>query len=122
MRSWASSYGISMTILGILGYALTKAASVTALIPTFIGLPVTLLALFGRTERSRKHVMHAITLVALIALLGGLQGVLKVPGLLSGEDVARPAAVIEQSVMAFLSGVFVVRSCISFIEARRSRK
>ena len=49
------------------------------------------------------------------------QGLLKLPALLSGGEVARPTAVIAQSVMAILMLLFVGLCVRSFINARVRR-
>ena len=44
------------------------------------------------------------------------------PALLGGQEVARPAAVISQSIMGALTAVFVALCVKSFIDARKARQ
>ena len=46
-----------------------RGASVTALIPAFVGALFLVLALIARNPEARKHVMHAAVAVALLAVL-----------------------------------------------------
>ena len=111
--------GILLVILGVGGYVVTGSQSVTALIPAFIGLPVMILGFVGSTEKWRKHAMHVALILALLAFLGSVSGIPKVFILLSGGDVARPAAVISQTIMAILSLIYLIMGIQSFIAARR---
>ena len=120
MPNLAKSIGILLTILGILSFAFSGASSWTALIPAFVGIPLFLLGLFARIEKARKHLMHAAVLLALLGFLGSTPGLFSLPALLSGAELARPAAVAVQSVMAVLCLLFVVFAVRSFIQARRT--
>ena len=51
-----------------------------------------------------------LPLVGLLGFLGAARGLRQLPALLRGEELARPAAVISQSVMAGLSAVYAVAS------------
>jgi hypothetical protein len=113
--------GIILTLLGLIGYAASGAESVTALIPAFFGIPILILAVLGRNERLRKHMMHAITALALIGFLGSARGLGSLMDLIGGHDVARPLAAVMQSLMAILTLGFVVLAVKSFIDARRQR-
>jgi hypothetical protein len=75
----------------------------------------------ARNEAMRKHAMHGAVLVGLLGFLGSARGLLQLPVLMSGGEVARPAAVIAQSVMAILMLLFVVLCVRSFINARVRR-
>jgi hypothetical protein len=91
----------------------------TALIPAILGL---LLALAGGFSlKSLKHGGHAAATVGLLGFLGSVPGLLKLPALLSGAPLERPAAVATQSIMAVLCLVFVALCVKSFIDARRGR-
>ena len=106
-------------LLGVGAYLATGAQSWTALIPAILGL---LLALAGGFSlKSLKHGGHAAATVGLLGFLGSLRGLTKLPALLSGAPLERPAAVATQSVMAILCLVFVALCVKSFIDARRGR-
>lgn len=120
MPTLAKTIGILLMLLGILSFAMSGAASWTALIPAIVGTPLFLLGYFARNEKARKHLMHAAVILALLGFLGTIPGLLALPALLSGGEVARPAAAAVQSVMAVLCLVFVIFAVRSFIQARRS--
>lgn len=108
-----------MILVGIIGYTATGMVSVTALIPTFLGIPITLLGWLATNEKYRMHAMHAVILFGLAGFGGTVKGLLALPTLLSGGEVARPPAVIAQSIVAVMSAVFIVICVKSFIDARK---
>jgi hypothetical protein len=81
--------GFLLILLGVVGYVGTGAASVTALIPAFVGALFLILALVARNPGARKHVMHAAVAIALLAVLGGVPRIISA---VSAGDLTRPAA------------------------------
>ena len=121
MAGISISIGVALTLLGIVGYIASSAASVTALIPAAFGVLLTVLGILARNERLRKHVMHAAALLAVIGFAATLSGFVKLFTLIGGGTVERPSAVIAQSLMAVLCAVFVAMAVRSFILARRAK-
>ena len=115
-----SSVGVLLVIVGVGGYVLTGAASPTALIPAGLGAVLLLLAAWGRQEGARKHAMHGAMLIALVGIAGTVRGLMQLPTLLAGGEVARPAAVYAQSLTALVLVVFLVSGIRSFVAARRN--
>jgi len=113
--------GISLMIIGIAAYVLSDAASVTALIPAFFGLPIFLLGLLAKNEKWHRHAMHSAVLLALLGFLGSVMGVPNLFILIQGGEVARPMAAIIQSIMAVLSAVFIILGIKSFVDARKAK-
>lgn len=111
--------GALLIVVGVAGYLLTDRVSMTALIPAAIGAVLLLLAMLGQRPGARKHAMHGVMLLALIGIAGSARGLLQLPTLLSGGDVARPAAVYSQSITAVLLLLLLVLGVRSFIAARR---
>jgi hypothetical protein len=115
-------FGIVLDLLGIGFFVGTGAESWTALIPSALG---TLLVAFGVVAlvrpSLRKHMMHGAATVALLGLLGSARGLAGLPALLSGQDVARPAAVAAQSATAVLCAIFLALCIVSFVRARAAR-
>jgi uncharacterized membrane protein len=111
--------GSLLFLIGVGFYFGTGATSVTALIPAFLGIPIEIAGFAARREGWRKHAMHAAVLLALLGFLGSARGLLQLPALLTGAEVARPAAVAAQSLTAILCLVFVGLAVRSFIQARR---
>jgi uncharacterized membrane protein len=122
MPQIAVVFGLLLCLVGVGFYAGTGAASVTALIPAFIGLPLVVAGLLARREARRRHAMHAAALLGTLGLLGSLRGAARLPALLGGGEVARPAAVAAQSITAALCLVFVALCVRSFVNARRDRR
>ena len=116
MASTTITFGVLLTLLGLVGYALTR-TSMTALIPSLFGLLLLILGFLARSESIRKHAMHAAAAVALVGCLGALIPLLRTP------PGTRPAiAVFSQAAMVILTGVFVALCVRSFRAARRARK
>lgn len=120
MIGLAIAYGTALILIGVVGYLASGAASVTALIPAFIGIVALASGLLALNARWHKHAMHVAAAVALIALLGTLRGVISLFTWLGGTPPDRPGAVVSQSVTALLSLVFVALAIRSFARARRS--
>ena len=120
MPTLTTALGVVLIVLGLGGYVLTGAVSLTALIPAAFGVALVAAGVVARNERARKHAMHAAVLVALLGFLGSFRGLLQIGALLEGT-AARPAAVASQSVMAVLTLGYLVLAIRSFIQARARR-
>ena len=117
MPATTIALGVALIILGLAGYSLTGAASLTALIPAAFGLVIALSGLIARDERTRKHAMHAAVVVALLGFLGSVRGLLQIGDLFDGT-AARPAAIVAQTIMAMLTLGYIVMAVRSFVKAR----
>jgi hypothetical protein len=93
---------------------------VTALIPAFFGLPLLLLGLVALNERLRKHAIHIAVIVGLLGCAGTARGLMKLPVLLTGGEIARPTAVAIQAAMAIVCLIYVLMCVRSFVKARRA--
>jgi lysylphosphatidylglycerol synthetase-like protein (DUF2156 family) len=114
-------FGVVLVVLGLGFYFATGQVSPTALIPAGFGTVLALLGAIALKERMRKHAMHLAAMVGLVGfLVPAVMALPKLPALLSGE-AARPAAVVEQLIMAGLCLVFVLLCVRSFIVARMRR-
>lgn len=107
MSSWTIGYGALLTALGVGGYLATGQQSKTALIPAGFGVVAAGLGALAREERFRTPALVAAAVVGVGGFAGSARGLAKLPALLRGEPVERPAAVISQSVMAGLSAIYV---------------
>ncbi len=99
--------GIILVVLGIAGFLITGRQHVTALIPTFLGCPILLLGWLGLKSQKEKLLSLIAAIISLIGLGGSMPGLIKLPSLLSGADVARPAAIYLQSIMAVLCIIYL---------------
>jgi hypothetical protein len=114
-------FGIVLILLGLGGFFGTDRVSMTALIPAAFGLLLVIFGMLARDDKRRKLAMHIAVTVGLLGFLGTVPGLVKLPALLMGGDVQRPAAVIAQSIMAVLMAIYVAMCVKSFIDARRRR-
>ncbi|UXA17215.1 hypothetical protein [Mycobacterium sp. SMC-4] len=106
---------------GVIAYIASGAASMTALIPAFVGILLLVTALIGRrSEGARKHAMHAALAIALLAALGALRNVFGLGDVFAGT-AERPAAVITSTIMFVLLLVLLVAGVRSFVQARAAR-
>ena len=112
--------GLVLIVLGLGGYFGTDRESWTALIPALFGLPLVLLGLIALKEHLRKHAMHVAVVIGLLGFAGTVRGLMKLPLLLTGGELARPGAVAVQAAMAIVCFVFVLLCVWSFIKARRA--
>jgi hypothetical protein len=112
--------GIFLVVLGLVGFFVTGMQSITALIPTFFGVLFLILGLIARKESARKIAMHIAMVLGLLGLIGTFPGLIKMFPLLLGAEVARPAAIITQAIMALLLIYYLVVGIRTFIAARNT--
>jgi uncharacterized membrane protein len=120
MTRWTLFYGAGLLILGLTAYAATGARSVTALIPAFLGIPVLACGLVALRTGQTRMAIHMALGFAFLGVLGGAMGLPKLPALLTGAEVARPAAAVMQCVLFFLSAAYLGLGIRSFVQARRA--
>lgn len=112
--------GSVLVVLGVVAYAATAAASVTALIPSFVGVLLLLCAAAARKPAWHRHGIHAALVVALLGALGSLMNVARIGEVFAGT-AERPAAVIVSTLMFVLLVGYIVMGVRSFVAARRAR-
>ena len=122
MANTTITVGVLLIVLGLGGYFGTGTSSPTALIPAAFGILLVITGAIARNPEKRKLAMHIAVTVGLLGFFGSVGGLAKLPTLLSGGEVARPAAVVSQSIMAVLTLVFTALCVRSFIAARKARK
>ena len=110
--------GFFLVVLGIIFYLFPEdKSSVTALIPSFIGLGLLIPGYLAYTNENMKmHAMHATAVFALIGTLGGAMGI---PDAIAG-DWGR--ATIARIVLLLLCGEYMFFSIMSFRAARIKRE
>ena len=112
--------GILLIAVGVASYVASGGASFTALIPSFIGLPIFALGLVALNEMRRKHAMHGAIVFGLLGFLGSLRFASKWPALLSGQSTEPSSAPWAGLAMAIICLVFIVLCVKSFIAARKA--
>ena len=116
--------GMLLTLLGLVSYFFAvplgaEKASVTALIPTFVGVPLMLLGYFCVAKPAlRMHLMHAAVTLGLLGFLASVGRLVSV--LIKNPNFGIGTATL--AAMALITGVFVVMCVRSFIAARRARE
>lgn len=98
--------GAILIAIGVVAYAVTAAASVTALIPAIVGAVLLALGLLAGRFAQRPLTVAALVVSAL-AVLASLMPLGDLPALLAGDDVDRPAAVVTSGLMALLCLVHI---------------
>src|SRR5579872_4196607 len=84
-------FGIVLIVLGMVGYFGSGMVSPTALIPAAFGLLLVIFGALARDDKRRKMAMHIAVTVGLLGFLGTVPGLMKLPTLLMGGEVQRPA-------------------------------
>lgn len=112
--------GAVLVVLGVVAYVATAMVSVTALIPSLVGLLLLGCAAVARKPDWHKHGIHAALVVALLGALGTLMNVARLGEVFAGT-AERPAAVIESTLMFVILVVYLVAGVRSFVAARRAR-
>jgi hypothetical protein len=124
MAKQAIISGMLLTLLGVICYVFAlplgaEKASVTALIPMFLGVPLMLLGLLSIARPGmRMHFMHVAVLLALLGALASL-------GRLFSVEIKKPSlgvGPVANAIMAVICIAFVILSVRSFISARRERE
>ena len=98
--------GAALIVLGLGGYVLTGAVSLTALIPAAFGVLFVLVGVLARDDRKRMHAMHAAVVIALLGFLGSFRGLQGLGKVFDGTAV-RPA-IVAQTIMALLTLGYIV--------------
>ena len=104
--------GLLLILQGVGFYFATDTKSVTALIPTFVGLPILILGFVALKESLRKHAMHGVVALALLGLLAPV-------GRIASAGLKFSAAGASLVLMIVLCGGLLVLGVKSFIDARR---
>lgn len=122
MPKFSIVLGIIFIVMGLYGYFGISSESITALIPTFFGIPLLVLGWIGLDEKYLKHTMHGAAVLTLLGFAGTVSGLIKFFRMLGGEEMQRPAAVTVQAIMSILCLLFLIFAVKSFIDARRNRE
>lgn len=103
MSRVGSMVGVILIVLGVAGYLATGMASVTALIPAFLGIVLFVAGWVGtRSERARTPALTVSVVVAALGFFGSLRGLGDFVTLVSGGSVERPVATVAQVLTALL--------------------
>ena len=118
-------FGVLLIVLGVTSFVLTGSSHPTSLIPAGFGLVLALSGWLASGDDAKKRMlwMHIAVTVGLVGFI--FPAVMSIKALVHAHaqqvEVAHPAAVHSQMIMAFVCLVFVILCVRSFIAARRSR-
>jgi hypothetical protein len=113
MAKMTQLVGAILVAVGVVAYVATGFASVTALLPSLLGLVIGVLGIIATRIDAGQHAIHAALVIALLGMLGSLQP-------LGGLADAEPAA-ITSLVTVLVLAVYLALGVRSFVQARRAR-
>ena len=111
--------GAILIAIALIGYFGGGRESWTALIPSFIGVPILLSALLSLKSSRRKHTMH---IAATFGLLGLLASAGKLIANIARGTLEFGLTSVSLFVMALVCGSFLALCIQSFRAARRASK
>lgn len=115
-------YSLALMALGIYSYEATDRASVTALIPAFLGGVTFLCGLLSLSPRFTRHSMHTTVLLALIGMIGSFSGIPATIGHFTGTPAEKPAAAFSKATMFVLCAGYFVLCFMWFLSNRKKGK
>lgn len=113
--------GALLTLTGVIAYGMTGGVSLTAMIPSLVGVLLLVAGGLASTPKLHRHAIHGALAVALLGALGSVMNVVKVGQLFAGT-AERPAAIWASLVMFVLLVIHLGFGISSFINARRARQ
>ena len=109
--------GILLSFWGLASYIISDMSSITAMIPTFMGVPMLILGLLSQRDENKSHrYMHACMVIALIMTLSP-------PLMFAGMGIPDSSLTLASNLVLFLVGViFMICGIMSFRHARLLRE
>lgn len=120
MTRLALAVGGLLTLTGIVGYIATGAVSVTALIPSVVGVLMLACGAIAAKESMHHHGIHASLLIAVLGAIASLMNVAKLGELIAGT-AERPSAIVLSLILFVVTLGYTAIGVRSFIMARRAR-
>ena len=110
--------GLIFSFWGIGAYVISDMASITAMIPMFIGGPIGLMGVLSTSmPDKRKTFMHISAMFGLLSALGGL----RLPMVLMDEESSN-LLIASHAILLVLGGLYTYFCVQSFIWARKQRE
>ena len=107
--------GSILILWGFFSYFASDSGSITALIPSFFGVPLLILGFLSiRNESNKHHYMHASMIVALISVLGGFR-------IFQIEDASN-LTLASHLILLVVGIIFMVGGILSFRHTRKLRE
>ena len=118
---------VLLIVVGIVGYTgaepnpETGKVSMTALIPSFIGVVLGICGLLAFNDKFRKHAMHFAAVIGLVGMIGGFMPIIRQINNTGAFDPLKRSAIAGE-LTVLICAVFVGMCVNSFIQARKARK
>ena len=110
--------GLIFSVWGIGAYVISDMASITAMIPMFIGGPIGLMGVLSTSmPDKRKTFMHISAMFGLLSALGGL----RLRMVLMDEESSN-LLIASHAILLVLGGLYTYFCVQSFIWARKQRE
>lgn len=107
--------GSILILWGVISFFASDSGSMTALIPSFFGVPLAILGILSiRNESNKHHYMHASMIFALFSVLGGLR-------IFQLEDASN-LTLASHLILLVVGIIFMVGGILSFRHARKLRE
>ena len=114
--NFAMVCGGILILSGIISYLISDTGSLTALIPSFFGIPLLIMGfLSNRNEANKHHYMHAAMVFALVSVLGGMR-------IFSIWSDASDLTLLSHVILIIVGTIFMVAGILSFRHTRKSRE
>ena len=114
--NFAMVCGGILILSGIISYLISDTGSLTALIPSFFGIPLLIMGfLSNRNEANKHHYMHAAMVFALVSVLGGMR-------IFSIWSDASGLTLLSHVILIIVGTIFMVAGILSFRHTRKSRE
>ena len=114
--NFAMVCGGVLILSGIISYLISDTGSLTALIPSFFGIPLLIMGfLSNRNEANKHHYMHAAMVFALVSVLGGMR-------IFSIWSDASNLTLLSHVILIIVGTIFMVAGILSFRHTRKSRE
>ena len=114
--NFAMVCGGILILSGIISYLISDTGSLTALIPSFFGIPLLIMGfLSNRNEANKHHYMHAAMVFALVSVLGGMR-------IFSIWSDASDLTLLSHVILIIVGIIFMVAGILSFRHTRKSRE
>lgn len=119
MAKTAIWFGISLMIVGVVGYIGTKYEYMSSFVPAILGLALIMLGWAALNDRYQKKAMHAAVILSVLGFLSsGLKAIL---GLISDSNPSDQIWLTAQIVITIICAVFIGLAVKSFYDVRKER-
>ena len=110
--------GLIFTLWGVAAYVISDMASLTAMIPLFVGGPIGAMGLLSQLKpEKRKAFMHVSAVFGLLCALGGL----RLPMVIM-DDGSSTMLIASHTILLVLGSVYTFLCVKSFIWIRKQRE